>query len=166
MKKQCTVCKKRKSLSEFNRHPQPKDGRGSQCKQCDIEQSIRRVQKKKRHLIELHGGKCLRCGYNKCPASLVFHHPNNDKESNVTNLMKCAFQKAVAESKKCELICANCHGEEHYKDRGPLLGRRRVFADHGSSGMYRKCGPPKCDACKEWKNAYMRQRWRRKKLSL
>lgn len=157
MKKCCTVCGKNKTLSEFNKNPGTKDGKGSQCSRCDIEQSIRRVQEKKRRLIALHGGRCRRCGYNSCPASLVFHHPSGSKEAEISSLMKHSFEEAATEAKKCILLCANCHGEEHYKDYGPLLGNRRKPAGHGTSGMYRKCGPPKCGTCRGWKRDYMRR---------
>jgi len=61
------------------------------------------------------GGKCKLCGYDKCFSSLVFHHLDpKTKEANISKLVKDrGFELAEKESKKCILICANCHGEVH-----------------------------------------------------
>lgn len=160
-KKPCTVCSKVLSLQQYNKNSGTKDGRGSQCKRCDIEQSARRQQGKKRKLIEMFGGGCSRCGYDKCPTALDFHHPNEDKETNVANLRRYSFDKAVKEAKKCILLCANCHREEHYVDHGPLLGRRRKISGCGTLAGYKKCGSPKCSACKAAKRRYMRKYMRK-----
>ena len=57
------------------------------------------------------GGKCVICGYNKCPASLDFHHINpEEKEFGVSgnNYSKSRIDNEI---KKCILVCKNCHGE-------------------------------------------------------
>ena len=66
--------------------------------------------------IKIHfGGKCSICGYDKCLDSLVFHHKERDeKEHNVGHLIHIySKKKAYAEAEKCQLVCANCHGEIH-----------------------------------------------------
>lgn len=67
----------------------------------------------KQKLVEMFGGKCSKCGYNKCLAALSFHHLRDKKFglslSNITN-----FKRLVEEAKKCVLLCANCHMEEHH----------------------------------------------------
>jgi hypothetical protein len=46
--------------------------------------------------------KCERCGFNKNEAALVVHHRDRNRKNNsVENL---------------EVLCANCHYVEHYKD--------------------------------------------------
>lgn len=78
------------------------------------------VTKRKRILkdfyIERAGAKCIKCGYDKCIGSLHFHH-RNPKEKlfqlNVTNFSK-PKDLIEAEIRKCDLVCANCHGEIHY----------------------------------------------------
>lgn len=70
------------------------------------------------------GGKCCRCGYSKCMAALHFHHKDpstktriykNGQGLGVTNLSRCKGQRiASVEMAKCELLCANCHAEEHH----------------------------------------------------
>lgn len=59
---------------------------------------------------------CCRCGYNKCARALIFHHKNP-----VTKIMAiCRMIQATTgtqrikdEVAKCDLLCANCHAEEH-----------------------------------------------------
>lgn len=70
----------------------------------------------KKEMKNLLGGKCSRCGYNKCLAALDFHHNQGNKEAVVSILLKdCSKQKALKEIKKCILLCANCHREVHSK---------------------------------------------------
>ena len=62
------------------------------------------------------GNKCSRCGYDKCSWALDFHHidPTN-KNFNIGNDHNTkSWEKFWEEAQKCELICANCHREEHY----------------------------------------------------
>ena len=70
----------------------------------------------KLELIKLLGGKCKFCGYKKCPNALEFHHNTFRKEKNLSVFIKnSSKQKSLKESKKCILLCANCHRELHYK---------------------------------------------------
>ena len=69
----------------------------------------------KKRLIELHGGKCQRCGYNKSLRALEFHHRNpKDKIFGISQSDRVrSWEEYVSEAEKCELLCANCHAEEH-----------------------------------------------------
>lgn len=59
------------------------------------------------------GGQCERCGYNTCLKALEFHHLNpNEKDFTISN-DHFKLAEAVEESKKCILLCANCHRELH-----------------------------------------------------
>jgi hypothetical protein len=60
---------------------------------------------------------CKICGYKKCATSLHFHHLNPiTKLFNVSNppgKYIYHWDKIVLETKKCIVLCANCHGEIH-----------------------------------------------------
>lgn len=59
------------------------------------------------------GGKCERCGYDKCIKALEFHHLDPNKKDFTISNDHFKLDEAVEESKKCILICANCHRELH-----------------------------------------------------
>lgn len=62
---------------------------------------------------EKRGGKCIRCGYDKCIKALEFHHLNPSKKDFTISNDHFKLLDAVNESKKCILICSNCHKELH-----------------------------------------------------
>lgn len=79
-------------------------------------------------LIELAGGKCIKCGYCKCQRSMNFHHrdPSTKKFSlAVTIICRMEWDKVLEEIEKCDLLCANCHGEEEHK-----LNKERLLNDY------------------------------------
>ena len=103
-------CKKH-GLTSFVRETwNPKQIR---CKKCRTERVARRRREVKRMLVVALGGKCAKCGYNKCVEALDFHHLNPEEKSfglSASGYTR-SFEKALAEAKKCILICANCHRE-------------------------------------------------------
>ena len=75
-----------------------------------------RINKRNEEFKKLLGGKCKFCSYNKCLAALDFHHFTEDKEGNVSRIIKdLSKQKGLKEIRKCILLCANCHRELHHK---------------------------------------------------
>lgn len=73
--------------------------------------------------IEHAGGKCIRCGYDKYPEVLEFHHKNPaEKLFGVGQRgLTRSWEKVRAEIEKCNLLCANCHREEHIEERNKLI---------------------------------------------
>ena len=78
------------------------------------ENEVRQSNKSK--LIQILGGNCQKCGYNKSEKALDFHHLNQKTKKfaisdrlSVRNELK--WQEIIEEVKKCELLCANCHRE-------------------------------------------------------
>ena len=71
-------------------------------------------QRRKENLINLFGGKCSLCGYDKYIGSLEFHHINPQEKSYQVSSGNChKLEDDIAECKKCLLVCANCHREIH-----------------------------------------------------
>ena len=78
---------------------------------------IRRNTHKQKAICSM-GGKCSKCGYDKCPASLDFHHINPlEKDSTIKSLMDKSWKKIEKELTKCILLCSNCHREYHWKEK-------------------------------------------------
>ena len=76
--------------------------------------ALRKAMKKE--AIKRLGGKCNRCGYDKCLGALNFHHKNPaEKEFGLSHSgINRAWNEYWQEAQKCEVLCANCHAEEHY----------------------------------------------------
>lgn len=74
--------------------------------------------------IEYKGGKCEKCGYNKCNDALEFHHvDSNEKNFGIGQKgYTRSWEKVKEELEKCILVCANCHRELHY-----LLKKENLF---------------------------------------
>ena len=66
---------------------------------------------------EKYGGKCIRCGYDKCISALEFHHINpSEKDFGIGQYGSSkSFEKMKQEVDKCILLCCNCHRELHWK---------------------------------------------------
>ena len=83
-------------------------------------QKLRHISRKI-ELINLMGGKCCLCGYDKNYAALDFHHVNPSEKSfqlDARHLSNCSTASILEESKKCILVCANCHRELHNANFG------------------------------------------------
>lgn len=77
--------------------------------------NIKRRYKLKQEFVEMLGGKCQNCGYNKCMAALDFHHIKpEDKEYDSEFHSKKKFLKKIQEG-KIKLLCSNCHKELEWK---------------------------------------------------
>jgi hypothetical protein len=78
-------------------------------------QESRGIERKK-HFMNILGGKCNSCGYNKNITALEFHHvdPTTKKlQLNMRTFSNNSMNVLIEEVYKCELLCANCHREHH-----------------------------------------------------
>lgn len=102
---------------------------------------IQAVAKRRRDLklkaIQLYGGKCQVCGYDKHPSVLDFHHI--DPATKSFGISSGGFSRSWAsiesEIKKCILVCANCHREIEIglHSRAKLEGLKALSAFDGIS---------------------------------
>lgn len=68
----------------------------------------------KQKAVEYKGGKCQKCGYDRCLSALHFHHTDPTlKEFSIAGSHCRKWELVKVELDKCELICANCHAEAH-----------------------------------------------------
>ncbi len=82
--------------------------------------------KRKSEIVNLFGGCCKNCGYDKNLAVLQFHHRNPEEKIvniDVRVLTNRTWEFCVEEAKKCDILCANCHAEHHYPDLNNWAGR-------------------------------------------
>lgn len=86
------------------------------CRSCHADYTVRRLRGFKQQAIEHKGGKCIRCGYNKCAWSMSFHHRDpSEKDPNWRRMRSWKFESMKEELDKCDLLCNNCHGEVHFE---------------------------------------------------
>ena len=91
---------------------------------CEIEKRKRNYEKVKNRRqrlkemgVEYLGGKCMKCGYDKCIAALEFHHRNpEEKEFGISRYQNLSWSRIIVELDKCDLLCSNCHKELHYEE--------------------------------------------------
>ena len=104
-------CKKHGIVKHYQRKVR-KDG--WKCSICNTEQQRAFKNRKKDLLIEKAGGKCCKCGYNRCTQALQFHHLRDKKfELRKSVIGTKTNNEILEELKKCILVCANCHAEIH-----------------------------------------------------
>jgi len=107
--------------------------------------------KRKLHLIDLRGGCCEKCGYNKNLASFDFHHKDPDgKESqlDMRKLSNSSMKWIMEEFEKCEVVCSNCHREIHSPELG-VDDVRSLLEQHDLDKVIKVMnqGKPKCIDC-------------------
>ena len=80
------------------------------------ERQQERGRERKLELIRLMGGQCSMCGYRRNHAALEFHHKDPALKAfqlDMRSLANLRWEQVIAESRKCQLVCSNCHAEFH-----------------------------------------------------
>lgn len=78
----------------------------------NYEAAQKRLQLKERAVAFL-GGRCVICGYDKCPTAFDFHHLDSSTKDFTISAKATWDDSFEAELRKCVLLCANCHREVH-----------------------------------------------------
>jgi transposase-like protein len=105
------------ALATCPRHGLTSFGRGARgqyrCLKCRSEAVVARRRRVKARLVEVAGGRCALCGYDRSAAALQFHHVDPaDKAFSIAGRgVTRALSTALAEARKCVLLCATCHAE-------------------------------------------------------
>jgi hypothetical protein len=77
---------------------------------------------------------CVQCGQNH-PATLDFHHierhPSNRKVNKL--LTNKAYLQAMEETKKCAVLCSNCHRIHHHNERLEKKKGAEAPSNHSTS---------------------------------
>lgn len=112
----CTICKQELTISSFYTNGKTSSGKTKYkgpCKTCENKRNKDRYISIIRDFYsEL---SCQLCGYNRCIEALEFHHTDpTQKEFTISNKRTASKDKLLNEMKKCMLLCANCHREQHF----------------------------------------------------
>jgi hypothetical protein len=95
----------------------------------------RKALLRKDKLLEIHGGKCIKCGYDKCTRALTFHHKDKSTKLfglSLNNLWSKSWSLIEEESNKCELLCMNCHAEHEQIESEDKGIYRRIIEERWS----------------------------------
>lgn len=81
---------------------------------CNSCRATVRAQKRKLQAVEYKGGCCEKCSYDKSVKALCFHHLDGELKFNcVSQLYSYTWETLKKEIDKCQLLCLNCHAEQH-----------------------------------------------------
>lgn len=81
------------------------------CKICRSMNVTNRRKRIKTELVNLRGGGCEVCGYDRCLRSLHFHHRDPSLKKFEIASSGASYKKCEKEAEKCILLCSNCHWE-------------------------------------------------------
>ena len=68
-------------------------------------------------LVADHGGKCVDCGIEYPPYVFDFDHRDPNEKAFTLSQFYGGYPRQLEESKKCDLVCANCHRERTHRQR-------------------------------------------------
>lgn len=133
--KTCFKCKESKNFEEFSNNKSKKDGKNPCCRPCQknymakhyienkeyyFKNSKLQKQKIKDTINEIkNSSQCIVCGEDH-PATLDFHHFEDNKEFCIGEGIRHGFEKTKSEIKKCVILCSNCHRKKHWDERQEL----------------------------------------------
>lgn len=69
----------------------------------------------KQRAIKYLGGKCSKCGYNKCQAALSINKYENDTLENIGEILQHSWENIKPILDKCYLLCMNCNRKKFKK---------------------------------------------------
>ena len=158
---ECKICDR---MYEYNRK---KGHTLGICNSCIV---TRQRQERKRKCLDYKGGKCEKCGYDRCMRALVFHHLDpSQKDFPISgNQALREWDLILKELDKCVLLCSNCHMEVHDEEAEKRKSKQRQQQqqqrethtvkqiEHGTSTSYSYHGC-RCDVCKEHQKLKIRK---------
>ena len=153
---ECKICGRQYEFDKKKGHTK------SVCNSCTVNKQ--RFTRKKR-CIEYKGGKCERCGYNKCDRALTFHHTDpSKKEFQIGGNHARSWEATKSELDKCMILCFNCHMEVHDEEVEERKTREASAPiqftvkkiEHGTSTSYSYHGC-RCAICTEHQKLKIRK---------
>jgi hypothetical protein len=150
-KKKCSSCAVEKDLVEFHPNKTKADGLQTTCKTCRSSYNrdyykkhkegfvarakVTNVKLRQRNALlykEIKDKPCMDCGQVFHPWCMEFDHARGEKSFGIAGAIGWkSWEKILAEIKKCDLVCANCHRMRTHK---------RKFEDVYVSQLVEDCG--------------------------
>src|SRR5262249_17052462 len=93
--------------------------RRRKCRKCKLETQALRKAKIRRWVEDYKKTHpCARCGFSDFRALEFHHRSSGEKDFNVGDMIRSGLSVASiqAEMEKCDVLCANCHRIEHYRE--------------------------------------------------
>ena len=117
----CPRCKQIKELNSFYTPKINTKGKLNRlikwCISCNQKHVNAATRKYKKEIVDYMGGKCCRCGYDKCLHALDIHHTDPEqKDPNFKQMRNILTADLKRELEKCILVCSNCHREIHTEE--------------------------------------------------
>ncbi len=110
MLKTCRDCGQAKPLDEFYKDSERKDGRISYCKPCSKARTKTFIYEKRTEVINLLGGKCVRCGETDRRVLQVNHLNGDGRE---VRYDRRGFVMSIVKGQRTlddlDVRCANCN---------------------------------------------------------
>lgn len=132
--KTCTICGKELSIENFSWKYKDKGIYQSRCKTCQSKtdseyykkSSFRRKSIRERAKADREKARkyikdykithsCCICGEDRWYL-LDFHHINNNKEKEISQITTWSISRIKKEILKCAIMCANCHRDFHWHE--------------------------------------------------
>ena len=140
----CTICKKQKPNSGFNKNSSRYDGLQTECIECGKAKSKKYYEKNKKKMVTqinhsrverlaeirekffflLKTCYCIDCGEQN-PVVLDFDHREpSDKKHEVSKMVHDGYswKNILKEINKCDVRCSNCHRIKTAKDQNWYKG--------------------------------------------
>lgn len=139
---ECTICKKELKGNQRKYCSGSCKGiahwRAKKVQQNTYHSQTLRAFSRKLKFVEQLGGGCSKCGYSENLAVLDFHHKDPSTKSFSLDARKLSNTKEselLKELVKCELLCSNCHREEHYPEMKVLNIKKILNIGISSNGQ-------------------------------
>lgn len=114
--KLCSNCKQTKPVTDFYKRAAGRQGYQAWCKICNTTTRTEQIKANRQLAIQLLGSRCVRCGYDRYYGALHFHHPNPALKDDMFHRLrnrKWSYIQQTLLDQRVQLLCANCHAEEH-----------------------------------------------------
>lgn len=91
--KKCTKCGRELPIDKFNWRNKAKGTRRADCKDCHNSYMKQKYQEKRQEIQDIKTTlSCVKCGYNKCPEALEFHHTDPSiKEDKIARMISNSY---------------------------------------------------------------------------